>query len=299
MRASSLSNRDVIQLVSQYFVPALLSRDDYGVARKSRAEDAEYRRIQTTAGRLGLSNGNVSIFILDPDGTPIATMPVTKALATDQLVAMLRKVIQDKNLKPRSAAAVRATRRPLGGPFAPQSQGGLMVHVWSRFLTNEVDKGVAEDWVELTPADWAALVPPEGTKVHTSWVAAGKLTDKLFPYCYPPMCEYFVGSSKIRTAKLTASLSAVSAGEMHVSLQGTLELDHSRDGTVQGRVNAQFIGLAVYDRTRKAVTSLRLVSEKAGYVFYWQNNPNGSKIAIGIESVLAADNSEDAKLKDR
>ena len=284
LRASSLSHPEVVRLVSRYFVPVWLSRDDYALNKKSKAEAAEWQRIHTTAGRLGLSNGNVSVYLLDPDGTPLASMVVTKALATDNLITMLRKVIDAQHYQPRKPEAIAATRRPAPGPFTPRTPGGLVVHVWTRFLTGETEKGLGEDWVELAPADWAELVPAANAQMGTTWQVSRKVADRLYQYCYPPLCEYNASSSKVRAAMLTACVSAASAQEIQVSLHGTLELDHSRDGVNDGQVRARLIGLVTYDPGRKVVTSLRLASEQATFVWHWKGQANPSRIAIGMES---------------
>lgn len=287
MRASSFSNPDVIRLVSRYFVPVWVSRDDYALNKKNKAEAAEWQRIHTTTGRLGLSNGNVSVYLLDPAGTPLASMVVTTALSPDKLIAMLRKVIEEKHYQPRKSEAIQATRRPLPGQFQPRKPGGLVVHVWTRFLTGETEKGMGEDWVELTPVAWAELVPGANARVGTTWTVSRKVADRLYQYCYPPLCEYNASSSKIHQATLTACWSAASAKEVQVSLRGTLELDHSRDGTNDGRVSARLIGLVTYDPGRKVITSLRLASERATFVWHWKGQANPSRIAIGMESAAS------------
>ncbi len=288
MRASSFSNTEVVHLVSRYFVPVWLSRDDYALNKKSKAEAAEWQRIHTTAGRLGLGNGNVSVYLLDPDGTPLASLVVGKALSPDKLIALLRKVIDEKHYQPRKPEAVAATRRPLPGAIPPRTPGGLVVHVWTRFLTGETEKGLGEDWVELAPAEWAELMPGANARTGTTWSVSRKVVDRLYQYCYPPLCEYNASSSKVREAKLTACVSAVSAQEIQVSLHGTLELDHSRDGVNDGRVSARLIGLVTYDPGRKVVTSLRLASEQATFTWHWKGQANPSRIAIGMESATSS-----------
>lgn len=284
MRASSFSNPEVIRLVSRYFVPVWLSRDDYALNKKSPAEAAEWQRIHTTAGRLGLGNGNVSVYLIDPDGTPLASLVVAKALSPDNLTAMLRKVIEEKHYPPRKPEAVQATRRPLPGQFPPRTPGGLVVHVWTRFLTGETEKGLGEDWVELTAAEWAELLPAANARPGATWSVSRKVVERLYQYCYPPLCDYNAASSKLREATLAACLAAVSAQEVRVSLRGTLELDHSRDGVNDGRVSAGLIGLVTYDPGRKVITSLRLASEQATFVWHWKGQANPSRIAIGMES---------------
>ncbi len=64
MRASSLSDERVIELVSRYFVPAWLSRDNYQLGARSDAERAEIRRIDLDKRKRGLNGGTVCVYLL-------------------------------------------------------------------------------------------------------------------------------------------------------------------------------------------------------------------------------------------
>jgi len=283
VRTSSFSNREVIDLVSQYFVPVWVSRDDYGLEKKAGGERDEWLRIQSTAGRRGLSNGNVSVYLIDPEGIPFDSLIVSKAAVSENLLGLLKKAIQERNLQPRRPEAITATRKDRQLQLQAKTEGGLVVHVMTRFLTGEVDKGVGEDWVELTRAEWQTLIPEKAVVGH-SWKAGGKAVEKLAQYFYPPLCEYNAASSKVNTAMLTATVSAVTTKEVQVSLQGEVELDHSRDGSNPGRVQAQLVGLITYDPQQKTITTLRMASDRATYVWNWQGNPNPSRIGIWVES---------------
>ena len=57
MRASSLSNSEVLDLLSRYFVPVLYSVDDYEQAKKNKAAADEWDRIRQLAERRGLARG--------------------------------------------------------------------------------------------------------------------------------------------------------------------------------------------------------------------------------------------------
>ena len=59
--------------------------DDYGRDRKPRAEEVEWEGIRREAGRRGLFHGTVTAYVIDPDGTPLASMNVADALRPENL----------------------------------------------------------------------------------------------------------------------------------------------------------------------------------------------------------------------
>jgi hypothetical protein len=286
MRASSFSNADVIGLVSQYFVPVWTSNDDYARSKKQPAEAEELLRVKRLAAGKGLVAGNVNVYLLDTDGGVIDTMGVGKAMEAENLLPWLRKFVADKGLKSRSPQAVQASARPTLPVPGPQTPGGLVLHVWTRYLPpNEVEKGNTDDFVEVTAAEQAGLAPPANGKPGATWEVPRATAEKIASFFYPAVCHYDAHASKVRSASLTATLTSETPQEVQVALRGSVELDHSRDGNIDGRVTAPILGLVRYDPGRKAVASLQLLSEKAEYVWHWEGRPSTSKIAVVVESV--------------
>src|SRR5215831_12766978 len=109
MRASSLSDERVIELVSRYFVPVWLSRDNYQLAARSDAERAEIHRIDLDKQKRGLKGGTVCVYLLASDGAVMATLPVHQAHNPNNLVPFLKEIIEKERLKPRNPAAVQAS----------------------------------------------------------------------------------------------------------------------------------------------------------------------------------------------
>src|SRR6516162_3625467 len=133
MRASSLSDARVVELVSKYFVPVLYSRDHYQLESEPKALRDEIRRMDVDVARRGLKGGNVCVFIMDPDGTVLATMPVQKANNPKNLVPFLEKLIEKEKFKPRKAEAVEASKAVAAlAPHKPHTDGGLLLHVRTR-----------------------------------------------------------------------------------------------------------------------------------------------------------------------
>src|SRR5579884_2672104 len=86
MRVSSLSDPRVIEVVSKYFVPVSVSRDDYQRDPRSQDEKAELLRLDRERARRGLKGGNVCAFIIAANGDVLATQPVQQAFKPENLL---------------------------------------------------------------------------------------------------------------------------------------------------------------------------------------------------------------------
>jgi hypothetical protein len=282
MRVSSLSNERVIALVSKYFVPAWASRDGYQLAN-SRAEREELLRIDRERRHRGLEGGNVCVYILDPDGALATTLPVQRASKPENLVPFLEKIIADRHLEPRNPEAIRAGAARRATP-KPAAEGAVRLHVWTRMVDAEGNRGVSQDRVELAPDEWAALVPAADARQGDSWAVPEKIVHKLYRYCYPPGPHWDARDCKVQGGTLKATLAASSREEAEIRLQGELKLAFPATGKpTDGKVTAKLVGMAHYDRGRKVFTSLVLASEEAEYVWYWQGQPQPRKMLIAVE----------------
>ena len=283
MRVSSLSDARVIALLTKYFVPAWVSRDDYQRDPRGKDEQAELDRIDAERHRRGLEGGTVCVFVLDSDGSLLATQRVQFAYKPENLVPFLEKIIADKKLTPRDAEAVRATTvQP--AEIKPKTEGGRLVHVWTRCDQKGVNNGLSHDRVELTAAEWKTFAPAADARTGTSWAIPERVAHKLFQYCYPPGPHWKAKDSKVRSGTLKASLVELSAKEARIKLDGEMELSFPHTGKpTDGRVTARFVGVTHHDRKKEALTSLRLVADQADYVWYWQGKPQPIKMRIALE----------------
>src|SRR5690242_8731004 len=104
MRASSLSNAKVIDLLNHYFVPVQADGVFYKYHDSVPAEEkAAFRRIfeefyrldreNRQAGKPGLSVGTVHAYVLTPQGKPFDSLHVAEA-KPERVTAMLQKAIQ-------------------------------------------------------------------------------------------------------------------------------------------------------------------------------------------------------------
>jgi hypothetical protein len=292
MRVSSLSDDRVISLLSRYFVPALLSRDHYQADGPSAAEKEEVLRIDRDRRARGLKGGAVCVYILAPDGTVLATQPVQFAWRPDNLVPFLKEIVDGRRLRPRDTEAVKASTAPAPAAVRPRTEDGLVLHFWTRFDGKGANRGVSQDRVELTAAEWRTVVPPAESRLDASWAVPEKVAHKMFLYCYPPGPHWSANASKVLGGGLSATLISLSATEARVRLTGKLELAFPfsadpkgrADGNTTGRVTARLTGLVTYNPAERKITSWVMASDEAEYVRYWQGKGIPTKMLIAVEN---------------
>jgi hypothetical protein len=284
MRASSLSDERVIELVSRYFVPVWLSRDNYQLGARSDAERAEIRRIDLDKRKRGLKGGTVCVYMLAPDGAVMATLPVHQAHNPNNLVPFLKQIIEKERLQPRNPEAVQASAAPRK-VVRPRTLGGLILHVRTKNEGPRAGYGVSEDWVELTADECKILLPTADARAGNSGRVPEKVVDKLFQRFYPPAPNWKVADSTILSRALTATVLSASETEVRVGLRGSVELSHPFGGPdTPGRVTANLVGVLRYDSMRKAVTSFAMASEEAKFVWQWKGRPQPEKMVIAVEA---------------
>lgn len=290
MRVSSLSDPRVIDLISKYFVPVSVSRDDYQRDPRDQDEKAELERLDRERARRGLKGGRVCAFVIAANGDVLATQPVQLAYKPENLRALLEDIIASQKVGPRSEEAIRASTAPLSPPQSgggrggakPKAQSGRFIHIWTCLDTGE-NRGLSNDRVELTAAQCEAFLPPADAKPGTAWAIPEEIAHKLFQYGYPPGPQWMTKDCKVLKGTLKATLAAVSDTEAQIKLEGEMVLKFPLGKPTEGRITARFEGGLHADCKKQTLTSLALVSERADYVWYWQNKPQPRKMRIALE----------------
>lgn len=277
MRASSLSDPRIRDLLANYFVPAWLSTDDYQRAPKARDEADEYRRYRKLAHERGLSAGNVQIYVILPDGKLQTTLHVAEASKADRLYALLKKTVEEEKVQPRAAKPKTAA-----APSRPKTKNAVF-HVGFRHVGPRANLGLAESWVELTPEACAAFVPGKA-RTGFSWEIPASVRDPIMQHFFPPLPNYQADRGKIEESSLTATVAATEDGRALVLLQGRFRLRHSYavkdgDGDIQGRIR----GYGLIDTKQGKLAELGLVVEDADLLWHWQGKPQPSKVAGFVE----------------
>ncbi len=281
MRVSSLSDPRVIDLVTKYFVPVAVSRDDYQRDPRVPDEKAELLRLDRERARRGLKGGNVCVFVIAAKGDVLATQPVQLAYKPENLLPFLQTIITEQKLEPRSDEAIRASAAK-SADAKPTTEGGRFIHIWTRLDTGG-NRGLSNDRVELTPAQCKAFLPPAQAQPGTSWAIPEEIAHKLFQYGYPPGPQWMTKDCKVMKGTLKATLTSLSGDEARIELEGEMLLKFPVGKPIEGRITAHFMGAARADRKKQTLTALELVSDEADYVWYWQGKPQPRKMRIAME----------------
>jgi hypothetical protein len=282
MRVSSLSDPRVIDTITKYFVPVWLSRDDYQREKRSGDEQAELERLDAERARRKMEGGAVCVFLVAPNGDVLATQRVQKAYKAENLLPLLQKIVEEQKLQPRDPEAIRASAAE-NTQAKPKTKEGRFIHIWTRVDAKGDNRGVSNDRVELSGEELQAFLPPADAKAGATWPVPETIAVKLFQYGYPPGPYWKTSDSKLKKAKLTAKLIAVSDKEARIELAGDMELSFPLGRPTEGQVTAHFEGIAQADPGKRTLTSLALVSDRAEFVWYWERKPQTVKMRIAME----------------
>jgi hypothetical protein len=285
MRASSLSNGQVIELLNHYYVPVYLRNEDCADGGSAPPEVKEERnRIYRDALKAGLSAGTVCAYLLTPEAQPVAVAPLNQSVATDpeRLSELMQSVID-------------ALRTPRGEPLAPPSPqsaappsdaGSLVLHLTARYLERTASDFVpvdvsevlgtrkagnwgnlpSEDWVVLGKSEWMKLLPAGDVRPDSSWELNPGISAKLLKHFFPPTENTNVEANRIDEQVFLARTESVRSGIASVRLEGRLKMKHPfyhQDDS--NFVEATLKGYMEIDVSNREIRSLQLVTDAAVY----------------------------------
>jgi hypothetical protein len=281
MRASSLSNPEVIALLNRYFVPVYVSNEDYGKNGTAPPEEkAEKQRIYLEALRAKLSAGTVHAYVTDPDGHTIDSQHVATAYKPAKLIEMLQRSI-DRLKTPEGKPLVE----PRPQSRAPQADAGaLVLHLVSRHVQKKGNDLVPtrtvlgqpsaanwgaypqENWIVLTGDDVKQLLPGQKPSPGVSWELDRTTAAKILTYVYPSTENNDIGTNRIDEQSLRATVISVHNGIVRARLDGRLRMKHPfyhKDD--DNFVDARLTGYMDFDPVKQEISTLRIVTTDATY----------------------------------
>jgi hypothetical protein len=300
MRASSLSNTRVIDLLNHYYVPVHVDGVYYQHnGTVARDEKAAYRQVfhelhllnkkNREDGQPPLSVGSVHAYVLDAAGKPLDSLHVAEA-GPAKVIAMLEKHVAALKV-PRGKAVVK----PAPQSVAPRANAdALVLHLTARYLVargqpnarQDVDDAFvplksmlgaersgqwralpSEDWLVLEKAQWRKLLPEKPVKVGASWDLDRGTASQLLTRFYPTTENNDLASNRIDEQTLKGTVTSIKDGVVRARLQGTLKMKHSfyprRED--RNRVEATLLGYIEFQQARPRIRALRLVTDTATY----------------------------------
>jgi hypothetical protein len=314
MRASSLSNPQIIDLLNRYFIPVHV--DGVYYENKGTVPEAEkaayegvfrafYRLNETrqAAGQRPLSVGTVHAYVLTPDGQPLDSLHVGEA-RPERVRSMLERAVQTLKVPAGKPVVKLAPQSPAPRP----TDGSLVLHLTARYLVPhgqaEGRKDVAdeevplaptlgtarsgqwnalpsEDWIELKPADWHKLLPAGPVHVGSSWELDRAVTAQLLTRFYPTTENNDLTTNRFEEQSIRATIRSIQGGVVRARLDGRLKMRHCFYPNRQddNRVAATLVGYLDFRPDEPRIETLRLVTDRATY-----GNPS-SRFGVALYSL--------------
>lgn len=285
MRASSLSNSKVIGLLNSSFIPVNVSNEAYGERGNAPVDEkAAMTRIYRDALAAGLHAGSVCIYLVSPEGRPIAVAPLNEDIATDpdRLAKLMEGVVRELGVV--KGDAVIAPRSQEAGPTAlPES---LVIRVVARYLERRGDdcapfdvRGVlgtarggnwsnlpSEGWIVIERADWMRLLPPGESVMDTRYRPDMEVLRGVLHHFYPPTENTDLRKNRIDDIVIQARIEAIEGGVARARIEGRMKMKHPFYHQDDNNfVEAKLIGFLEFATDKSSVRSLRMVTDDALY----------------------------------
>jgi hypothetical protein len=300
MRASSLANARVIDLLNDYFIP--VNVDGVYVQHNESVEAGEkaaYRQLfqdlhqlnkqNKDAGKPAVSVGTVHAYVLNAEGKPLDSLHVAEA-GPDRVIAMLEKAI-DTFKVPKGKPVVA----PSPQAIPPKANADdLVFHVAARYLVKrqqaearkDVDDDLvplrvklggsksggwhsvpSEDWLVLKPAQWRKLLPDGQVKVGATWNLDREVAAQVVTRFYPTTENNDLSTNRIDEQSLHGTVTSINDGVAQARLHGKFKMKHAfyprREDNKM--VEAALLGYIEFETDPPRVRSLRLVTDRATY----------------------------------
>ncbi len=316
MRASSLSNAKIIDLLNHYFVPVQADGQFYQHQPGLPAEEkATFRRIfedfyrldrvNRQAGKPGLSVGTVHVYILTAEGKAFDSLHVAEA-KPERVTAMLQNAIERLKV-PQGPPVVE----PAAQSRAPATQAdSLVLHLTARYLirrdqpearkdsdgefvplqpplgtakANGWSAVPAEDWIVLERAEWLKLLPTVRVSVGDSWELDREVGAKILKRFYPASENNDLATNRIDQQNLRATILSVKDGLLRARIEGSLKMKHDfyPSKPDDNFVDAAILGYLEFEQVKPHIHSLMLVTDKAVY------GRQPQRFGVAVRSVAA------------
>jgi hypothetical protein len=301
LRASSLSNKKVIELLNAHFLPVYVDSTYLQAnADTDTVELAAYRDLfadlnraneqRRKAGERRLSTGTVHAYVFAPDGRaldsrhvahagPASVIEMLEGAVTTLKVAAGKPIVAPSSQSPRpdcadDALTLHLTARylvPSNSSEARQDVKGEFVPLDASRLGGERSGQwsalPSEDWYVLERQEWSRLLPNARVAVGDSWEVDLKVAETLLTRFYPTTELNDLNKNRLdeRSLKLTAL--SVEKDRVCARIDGRLKMKHpfypGRDDN--NFVNATIIGLIEFDSAKPHIHSLQIATDGATY----------------------------------
>src|SRR5207244_3332532 len=123
-----------------------------------------------------------------------------------------------------------------------------------------------EDWIMLTRAEWAKLLPRGDVRAGTSWEFDKEVSARILERFFPPTENTDFQSNSMDDQCLTAHVESVQGCVARARIEGKLRMKHRfyhKDD--DNFVEATLVGFMDFEPANERIRSLRLVTDTATY----------------------------------
>jgi hypothetical protein len=279
LRAGSLSDPKVIDILNKYFVPVTSKNEEAAEENGSGPpeEKRERQRIYLEFYGKKLGIGDVHVYIVAPDKSAVASLSVVDAQEPGKMIPFLEGIVAKLHVPP-GAPAIRPhpTSRP------PVVTGdSLVIHLVSRALAGgSWHEFPAENWIVLSRTEWNQLLPAEPVPLKSSWAVPQSVAGRLAEWVYPQNEEKTgKNRSRVDVAEFRMTAVAVQGSLVRARIQGKIRLLHSfaPGGGSQDFAVSELNGYMDFDIAQHRIQRLRIVTTKADH--------NGTPFATSLVSM--------------
>jgi hypothetical protein len=236
---------------------------DGGKAPPEERKERQRIYVEFFSKKLGI--GDVHVYIVAPDKSAVASLPIVEAQDPGKMTAFLEGIVARLHVTPGPPAV---TPHPQSRPRAV-SPDALAIHLVSRALAGgSWHEFPSENWIVLSRDEWKQLLPPEPATLRSAWTVPRPVAVKLAEWVYPQNEEKTMQNrSRVDQADFRLTVVAVEGGLARAKIEGKIRLLHSfyPGGNAQDFAVSQLTGYMDFDSAESRIQRLRIVTEKADY----------------------------------
>jgi len=268
MRAVTLADDKVRELLNGYTVPCYASNDEFDPKkrRKLSQEDLDIwmSKIHAATLNAGFDSGNVCVYILSPDGKPVDGIIVAQACQPNVLIPRLEAAIKKHNVKKGDPLIKPAL---LSNP-PKVKEDSRVAHLVARCTERAWMPTPAENCIVFDPEKQKKLLPGGNEKVGASWEIDKDVALEILCRFLPNIENTHFRIDRFKSHSLKATVVSIEKGTARARVEGSFEFKHDfypgrpeTANTSEGNV----VGYIDFDPAQRNLKSLKLLAPAAKY----------------------------------
>jgi hypothetical protein len=207
----------------------------------------------------------VHVYVLAPDKSAVASLSINLAQDPARMAPFLQGIVDKLHVAPGSPAI---KPHPTSRPPAVAAEA-LAIHLVSRALAGgSWHEFPSENWIVLSRAEWAQLLPAETVAAKASWTVPQPVAVKLAEWVYPQNEEKTSKNrSRVDQADFRLTVVSVQGSLARARIDGKIKLLHSfyPGGQAQDFAVSELTGYMDFNFAEHRIQRMRIVTTKADF----------------------------------